>query len=151
MLQVDIKQSETLSKKSIPTDLIHDGQLCYVKLSDKVHRYVNSNNTVPFYSVEFFPPRNAKSANNLIELLDEYRDGDPYFCDITWHVAGNPGSDTPTSSITIAGAALNYCCMDTMLHIICIGLTKTALHQHLERAKALGIRNILALRGDKHG
>lgn len=126
----------------------------FVPLSRKVLRYFEhdySSNSVPFFSVEFFPPRTANGSGSWVRLLDRYREGDPFFCDITWHVSGNPGLETPTSSITVAGVALNYCCHDTMLHIICIGLTKNDLRRHLDRAKRLGIRNILALRGDRHG
>ncbi|KAJ6224633.1 hypothetical protein RDWZM_003178 [Blomia tropicalis] len=119
----------------------------YQPLSEKIARYQND---IPFFSIEFFPPRSDKGATDLVRMLDHFRDGEPFFCDITWHTAGNPGSDKPTSSITFAGVALNYCCLDTMLHIICLGLTKTDLRQHLERAKFLGIKNILALRGDKN-
>lgn len=75
--------------------------------------------------------------------------GHPLFCDITWHPAGDPGSDKPTSSITIANAMLNYSGVDTMLHITCCGLTKEELTCYLTKAKNLGIRNILALRGGK--
>lgn len=123
----------------------------YVPLTEKIQKYIRAAHEVPFFSVEFFPPRTNFAASNLIQLLDRFRDGGPYFCDITWHAAGNPGLEKPTSSITIAGVALNYCCLDTMLHVTCIGLTKVDLRQHLDRAKSLGIRNILALRGDKHG
>ena len=31
------------------------------------------------------------------------KDGCPLFCDVTWHPAGNPGGETETSSMTIAG------------------------------------------------
>lgn len=123
----------------------------FVPLSEKIDRYHNSTHNVPFFSVEFFPPRTDRSASTLIQLLDRFREGDPYFCDITWHAAGSPGLEKPTSSITIAGVALNYCALETMLHITCIGLTAVDVRQHLERAKRLGIRNILALRGDMHG
>ena len=104
---------------------------------------------LPFFSFEFFPPKTKEAAINLIGRFDRLRQSGPLFCDITWHSAGNPGSDSETSSITIAGVALNYCGMDTMLHITCVGMTESDLNRHLERAKALGIRNILALRGDK--
>ena len=128
-----------------------DPLLSHVPLVNKIRRYMAASHDSPFFSVEFFPPRTDKSACNLVRLLDKFRDGDPFFADITWHAAGNPGQDRPTSSITIAGVALNYCALDTMLHVTCIGMTKADLRQHLERAKGLGIRNILALRGDKHG
>ena len=135
----------------VASDNGQDRLSSFVPLVEKIQHYSNTSHDVPFFSVEFFPPRTDKGASNLIQLLDRFRDGDPYFCDITWHAAGNPGLEKPTSSITIAGVALNYCFLDTMLHVTCIGLTKADLRQHLERAKRLGIRNLLALRGDKHG
>ena len=71
----------------------------------------------------------------------------PLFCDITWHAAGDAGSDKPTSSMTIASTMLNYCGMETMLHITCCKLSRDDIIRHLDRAKELGIKNILALRG----
>ena len=71
------------------------------------------------------------------------------FCDITWHPAGDPGSDKPTSSSMIAQAMLNYSGMETMLHITCCGMSREEITAHLNRAKDLGIRNLLALRGGK--
>ena len=73
--------------------------------------------------------------------------GGPLFCDVTWHPAGNPGGDKETSSMAIASAALNYCSLETMLHITCANQTKDVITAHLEKAKSLGIKNILALRG----
>ena len=75
--------------------------------------------------------------------------GRPLFCDVTWHPAGDPGSDKPTSSITIASSMLNYSGIETMLHITCCDLTRDQITRHLKKAKDLGIRNILALRGGK--
>ena len=77
--------------------------------------------------------------------------GGPLFCDVTWHPAGDPGSDKPTSSTCIAKAMLNYSGLETMLHITCCGLTKQQITQHLNKAKEAGIRNILALRGGETG
>lgn len=119
----------------------------YVPLIEKINQRIESND-VPFFSLEFFPPRTKEGAINLISRFDRMRCGGPLFCDITWHPAGNPGSDCETSSMTIAGVALNYCGLDVMLHITCINLTKNDLDGYLSRAKKLGIRNILALRGD---
>ena len=49
--------------------------------------------------------------------------------------------------MAIASAALNYCSLDTMLHITCANITKDQMRTHVLKAKALGIKNILALRG----
>lgn len=77
------------------------------------------------------------------------REGGPLFCDITWHPAGNPGGDSETSSMTIASAALNYSGLDTMLHMTCADASLEDIDRFLEKARGLGIRNILALRGGK--
>lgn len=101
-----------------------------------------------FFSLEFFPPRTPNGASNLIAKFDRISRGCPLFCDVTWHPAGDPGGDKETSSMTIAGAAVNYCGIDTMLHITCANTVKATVTKHLMKAKTLGIRNVLALRGD---
>jgi methylenetetrahydrofolate reductase (NADPH) len=76
--------------------------------------------------------------------------GQPLFCDITWHPAGDPASEKPTSSTMIANTMLNYCGIETMLHMTCCNSTKAEIASYLEKAKDLGMRNILALRGGKY-
>ena len=49
--------------------------------------------------------------------------------------------------MAIASAALNYCSLETMLHITCANISRDEMSTHLLKAKALGIKNILALRG----
>ncbi|XP_018025949.1 methylenetetrahydrofolate reductase-like [Hyalella azteca] len=122
----------------------------YQNLREKISARIESRDK--FFSLEFFPPRTKGGAVNLLARFDRLKEGDPLFCDVTWHPAGNPGGDTETSSLTIAGAALNYCGLETMLHMTCCYMTKAEITRHLSRAKDLGLRNILALRGDPpHG
>ena len=49
--------------------------------------------------------------------------------------------------MTIAAAALNYCGLETVLHMTCTEASVEQLNRHLAKTKALGIKNILALRG----
>ena len=63
-------------------------------------------------------------------------------------MGSDPGSDKETSSSSVASACLNYCLVDTMLHVTCAQYTKEETLVHLAKAKTLGIRNLLALRGD---
>lgn len=83
----------------------------------------------------------------LWKRFERLRSAGPLFCDITWHPAGNPVGDTETSSMTIASASLNYCGLETMLHLTCCNLSKDDVTKQLDRARELGVRNILALRG----
>eukprot|EP00118_Oscarella_pearsei_P005553 m.25641 g.25641 ORF g.25641 m.25641 type:complete len:662 (+) comp28853_c0_seq4:64-2049(+) len=119
------------------------------KIINKIRRKIQHNE--PFFSLEFFPPRTGPGAANLIARFDRMALGRPLFCDVTWHLATEPGGDLETSSMTIAGTALNYCGLETMLHMTCTDATKDQLIGHLKKAKLAGIRNVLALRGDAPG
>ncbi|KAI1301827.1 Methylenetetrahydrofolate reductase [Halotydeus destructor] len=119
----------------------------YIPLIDRINHRVQSDD-VPFFSLEFFPPRTREGAINLMSRFDKMRSGGPLFIDVTWHPAGNSGSNSETSTMTIAGVALNYCGLDVVLHVTGINMTREEVDCHLNRAKELGIRNILALRGD---
>ncbi|XP_064610960.1 methylenetetrahydrofolate reductase (NADPH)-like [Liolophura sinensis] len=119
----------------------------YKRLIDRINSRVKSGDK--FFSLEFFPPRTAGGAVNLISRFERMAEGQPLFCDITWHPAGNPScTEKPTSSTCMAGTMLNYCGLETMLHMTCCGQSKDEIRACLKKAKQLGIKNILALRGD---
>jgi methylenetetrahydrofolate reductase (NADPH) len=115
-------------------------------LAEKIESRIASKDK--FFSLEFFPPRTKSGAYNLFLRLERMGMGGPLFVDITWHPAGNPSGESETSSTMIAHSALNYCGLETMLHMTCSGATPEKIRSYLDHAKALGIRNILALRGD---
>uniref|UniRef100_A0A915JK93 methylenetetrahydrofolate reductase (NADPH) n=1 Tax=Romanomermis culicivorax TaxID=13658 RepID=A0A915JK93_ROMCU len=118
----------------------------YVPLDRLLKRRIECRH--PFFSLEFFPPRTINGVNNLLNRLERMGTGSPLFVDVTWHPAGDPGSDKATSSMSIAAAALNYCGLETVLHVACANASKEVCLRHLRNAKKLGLRNILALRGD---
>ena len=118
------------------------------KILEKINNRISRK--APFFSLEFFPPRTPAGASNLIARFNRIRNGQPLFIDVTWHPAGNPASDDPTSSLMIANAATNYTGLDTMLHItLAYHKTKDEIVENLKKAKHRGIKNILALRGGK--
>ena len=82
-----------------------------------------------------------------VRRFDNMGSGGPLFIDVTWHPAGDPGSDKETSSMTIASTAVNYCGLETVLHLTCCNQTKQKITAHLDKAKHLGLKNIMALRG----
>ncbi len=81
--------------------------------------------------------------------FDRMGSGGPLFIDITWHPAGDPGSDKETSSMMIASTAVNYCGLESILHLTCCNQTKENITGYLAKAKRLGLKNIMALRGGK--
>jgi len=115
-------------------------------LIEKINKRIANNEF--WFSLEFFPPRTANGAANLISKLEFLGSGNPLFCDITWHPAGDPANlEKTTSSMKIASVMRNYCLLETMLHITCVNIEKEIMRNYLEKAKSLGIRNLLALRG----
>lgn len=49
----------------------------------------------------------------------------------------------------IASTAVNYCGLESILHLTCCKQTKEKITAHLSKAKQLGLKNIMALRGGK--
>ncbi|KAM9299174.1 methylenetetrahydrofolate reductase (NADPH) [Gastrophryne carolinensis] len=119
------------------------------RLRDKMRRRMDAGDK--WFSLEFFPPRTASGAVNLISRFDRMGAGGPLFIDVTWHPAGEPGSDKETSSMVIASTAVNYCGLETVLHMTCCQQTKEEITKHLQKAKHQGLKNIMALRGDPIG
>lgn len=102
----------------------------------------------PFYSFEYFPPKTAAGVNNLYARLDRMAQLEPLFMDVTWGAGGT----TEQLTLDISTNAQKYCSADVMMHLTCTNLPIEQTKAALEKAKAGGIRNILALRGDPpHG
>ncbi|CAB3991290.1 methylenetetrahydrofolate reductase-like isoform X1, partial [Paramuricea clavata] len=148
MLVQDTFESGVLTKRKCPSP--SSGTSTPLSLIEKIKQSIGLEKK--FFSLEFFPPRTPAGAANLIGKLEKFSSGSPLFCDVTWHAAGDPGGDKETSSMHIAGTILDYCGVEIMLHITCANETRETITRHLYKAKSMGIRNILALRGDPpHG
>jgi methylenetetrahydrofolate reductase (NADPH) len=118
----------------------------YRCLIDRINDRIQAGSK--FFSLEFFPPKTDPGAANLISRFDRMALARPLFCDITWHQVGDSGSLKTTSTMGIADIMLNYCGLDTMLHITCCRMSPDEICVHLDKAKDLGLKNLLALRGD---
>ncbi|ESO04685.1 hypothetical protein HELRODRAFT_111699 [Helobdella robusta] len=119
----------------------------YRCLIDRINDRIKKNAT--FCSFEFFPPKTVNGAANLIKICDRLASTmNPLFCDITWKTGGDNCSDAPTSTMTIGSTMLSYCGIDTMMHMTCVGQSRSDIIRILNKAKILGLKNILALRGD---
>lgn len=99
-----------------------------------------------FYtSLEFFPPKTAMGFSNLRDRLDRMeRALRPLFVSVTWGAGGS----TAQKSLDLAEICQRGLGLTTCLHLTCTNMSRRMVDRALEDAKALGIRNILALRGD---
>jgi methylenetetrahydrofolate reductase (NADPH) len=98
-----------------------------------------------YFSLEFFPPKTAMGSSNLRARLDRMsRALRPLFVTVTWGAGGS----TATKSLELAELCQRELGLTTCLHLTCTNMSKELVDKALEDARSLGIRNILALRGD---
>jgi methylenetetrahydrofolate reductase (NADPH) len=98
-----------------------------------------------YFSLEFFPPKTAMGSSNLRARLDRMsRALRPLFVTVTWGAGGS----TADKSLELAELCQRELGLTTCLHLTCTNMSKKLVDRALEDAKALGILNILALRGD---
>lgn len=98
-----------------------------------------------YFSLEFFPPKTAMGFANLRDRLERMsRALKPLFVNVTWGAGGS----TATKSLELAELCQRELGLTTCLHLTCTNMSRRLIDQALQDAKALGIRNILALRGD---
>ncbi|KAI1498527.1 methylenetetrahydrofolate reductase-domain-containing protein [Biscogniauxia marginata] len=112
------------------------------KITDKIAALPADSN---YFSLEFFPPKTAMGFSNLRDRLDRMaRALRPLFVNVTWGAGGS----TATKSLELAEICQRELNLTTCLHLTCTNMSRKLIDRALEDAKALGIRNILALRGD---
>lgn len=68
----------------------------------------------------------------------------PLFVTVTWGAGGS----TAAKSLELAEICQRQLGLTTCLHLTCTNMDRALVDEALEQAKVLGIRNILALRGD---
>ena len=97
------------------------------------------------FSFEIFPPKTPEGDIKLIhETLKNLSLLEPDFVSCTYGAAGG-NKDKTLALVEHIKKAYN---IPSMAHLTCISHTKDEIHEIVEKAKAKGIQNILALRGD---
>ncbi|EJU05155.1 MTHFR-domain-containing protein [Dacryopinax primogenitus] len=113
-----------------------------MKLTEAISRD-DASTIHPYYTLEFFPPRTDSGFENLLTRLSRLSVLNPIGLTITWGAGGS----TKQRSLDLAEAALGENPV-TILHLTCTNMERDMLDDTLDNAKARGIQNILALRGD---
>jgi methylenetetrahydrofolate reductase (NADPH) len=99
----------------------------------------------PTFSFEFFPPRTPEAEQALFgQALPRLRALRPDFISVTYGAGGS----TRDKTLGIAGRAKHEFGLEAMTHLTCVGASYTLLRGVLDEARALGLENVLALRGD---
>ncbi|KAA8643057.1 hypothetical protein EYZ11_011730 [Aspergillus tanneri] len=112
------------------------------KITDKIAALPPDAN---YFSLEFFPPKTQMGFANLQARLERMAQAlRPLFVTVTWGAGGS----TAKRSLELAEICQRQLQLTTCLHLTCTNMSRALVDHALEEAKVLGIRNILALRGD---
>jgi len=99
----------------------------------------------PWRALEFFPPRTPQGVENLKARMPRMKaEAKPLYTDITWGAGGT----TSDATMDIAISMRKEHGIVTNMHLTCTNIEAEKVTAALEQAKAAGIRNIVALRGD---
>jgi methylenetetrahydrofolate reductase (NADPH) len=95
------------------------------------------------FSIEFFPPATPEGIEKLRVVRDQLAALGPDFFSVTYGAGGSTRDRTlqVVSEIREAG-------LDAAPHLSCIGATQQSIREHLAQYREIGVRRIVALRGD---
>jgi methylenetetrahydrofolate reductase (NADPH) len=98
----------------------------------------------PTFSFEFFPPKTDEGERNLRTALQALQPMEPDFASVTYGAGGS----TRDRTLEIVTTLKRDYGIETMAHLTCVGTSVAELRTTLDRIRAAGIDNVLALRGD---
>ncbi|MDB6028102.1 MAG: Methylenetetrahydrofolate reductase [Verrucomicrobiales bacterium] len=102
----------------------------------------------PVISFEFFPPKTEEGERAFFEknvpVLAALK---PDYCSVTYGAGGS----TRDKTLSILDRIQREHQLTAMMHLTCVSSTSEQIAEVLSQAKKLGIKNILALRGDPPG
>ena len=117
--------------------------------------------TKPFASFELVPPLKGSDVSRLYDSIDPLMEFHPPFINVTCHrdeveyVANGDGTYTkmtlakrPGTVAIVAAIMRRYPELDIVPHVICGGASSSKVESELLDLHFLGIRNVVALRGD---
>ncbi len=99
----------------------------------------------PIVSVEFFPPKDDRGGEQIIQAAKEIREHlHPDFVSITYGAGGS----TRERTYRYAGLLKDEYGFEVMPHLTCVGSSREELLEIIEGYRQAGFCNIMALRGD---
>ena len=102
----------------------------------------------PVISFEFFPTKTEEGGRVLLEkTIPTLMQLKPDFCSVTFGAGGS----TRDKTLMIVDRIQRQHGLTAMAHLTCVNATKEEIRGYLTEARARGIKNILALRGDPPG
>ncbi len=94
-------------------------------------------------SLEFFPPKTPEGTDKLRRVRQQLYVLRPEFCSVTFGAGGSTQSGTFQTVREILAEGV-----DAASHFSCVGATKDTVREQLAQLRAMGVRRLVALRGD---
>jgi methylenetetrahydrofolate reductase (NADPH) len=96
------------------------------------------------YSFEFFPPKSDAGRERLAKSVRKLAALQPSFVSVTFGAGGS----TREGSFQTAAEIIRTTSLDVTPHLSCIGSTREQIAAQLEMYRAIGVKRVVALRGD---
>ncbi len=103
---------------------------------------MQSNDKFPV-SLEFFPPKTPEGAEKLRVARQKLYALKPEFCSVTFGAGGSTQEGTFNTVREILAEGVS-----AASHFSCVGATKDTVRTQLATLKAMGVKRLVALRGD---
>jgi methylenetetrahydrofolate reductase (NADPH) len=94
-------------------------------------------------SLEFFPPKTPEGAEKLRLVRQQLYALQPEFCSVTFGAGGSTQEGTFNTVRDILAEGVS-----AASHFSCVGATKATVREQLALLKAMGVKRLVALRGD---
>src|SRR3954451_17775081 len=98
----------------------------------------------PTVSFEFFPPKNEQGFAQLYQTIEELKPHAPSYVSVTYGAGGS----TRQKTVDLVGKIQTEIGIRSMSHLTCVGHTADEIGGLLDDLWQVGIRHVLALRGD---
>jgi methylenetetrahydrofolate reductase (NADPH) len=98
----------------------------------------------PFFSFEFFPPKDEDGSRRLFETIAALQPLRPAFVSITYGAGGS----TRVRTVSLAKQIQQEIGLTVVAHVTCVGSSRAELRSLFDELARAGIENVLALRGD---
>ena len=102
------------------------------------------NQNKPSLSFEVFPPKSETTFESVKSATEEIAKLRPAFMSVTYGAGGG----TSQYTLDIAKNIKSLYGVPTLAHLTCVSSTRDTVKQKIDEIKAVGIQNIMALRGD---
>lgn len=94
-------------------------------------------------SIEFFPPKTPEGVEKLRTVRHQLYALKPEFCSVTFGAGGSTQEGTFSTVRDILSEGVS-----AASHFSCIGATRAGVREQLATLKAMGVKRLVALRGD---